>query len=49
MTTAQVVEMSVTVNNTPIQDYTHPDDNTQHTYEMTHGLEPFIASHGDMS
>ena len=47
MTTAQVVEMSVTVNNTPIQDYTHPDDNTQHTYEMTHGLEPFIASHGD--
>ena len=30
MTTAQVVEMSVTVNNnSPIQDYVHPDDQTQ--------------------
>ena len=30
MTTAQVVEMSVTViNNSPIQDYIHPDDKTQ--------------------
>ena len=29
MTTAQVVEMSVTVNNnSPIQDYIHPDDQT---------------------
>ena len=29
MTTAQVVETSVTVNNnTPIQDYVHPDDNS---------------------
>ena len=26
---AQVVEMSVTVNNSPIQDYIHPDDHTQ--------------------
>ena len=26
MTTAQVVETSVTVNNSPIQDYVHPDD-----------------------
>ena len=26
MTTAQVVETSVTVNNSPIQDYDHPDD-----------------------
>ena len=26
MTTAQVVESSVTVNNSPIQDYVHPDD-----------------------
>ena len=32
MTTAQVVEMSVTVNNnSPIQDYVHPDDQTQPT------------------
>ena len=30
MTTAQVVEMSVTVNNnSPIQDFVHPDDQTQ--------------------
>ena len=29
MTTTQVVEMSVTVNNnSPIQDYIHPDDHT---------------------
>ena len=35
MTTAQVVEMSVTVNNnSPIQDYVHPDDQTQ-PFELT--------------
>ena len=33
MTTAQVVETSVTVNNNgAIQDYVHPDDQTQPTY-----------------
>ena len=33
MTTVQVVETSVTVNNnSPIQDYVHPDDHTQPTY-----------------
>ena len=33
MTTAQVVETSVTVNNnSPIQGYVHPDDQTQPTY-----------------
>ena len=26
MTTAEVVEVSVTINNSPIQDYAHPDD-----------------------
>ena len=42
MTTAQVVETSVTVNNnSPIQDYVDPDDRTQPTYEMTPGLRPF--------
>ena len=45
MTTAQVVEMSVTVNkNSPIQDYVHQDDHTQPTYEMTPGFRPFIQS-----
>ena len=33
MTTAQVIETSVTVNNnSPIQDYIHPDDQTQPTF-----------------
>ena len=41
MTTAQVVETSVTVNNSPIQDYVHPDDQTQPTLEMTPGFKPF--------
>ena len=35
MTTAQVVEMSVTVfNNSPIQDYVHLDDHTQPNYDL---------------
>ena len=38
MTTAQVVETSVTVNNnSPIQDYVHPDDQTQPTFETFFG------------
>ena len=42
MTTAQVVETSVTINNnSPIQDYVYSDDQTQPTYEMTHGLKYF--------
>ena len=45
MTTAQVVETSVTVNNnSPIQDYVHPDNHTQPTYEMTPGFKPFTVS-----
>ena len=42
MTTAQVVEMLVTLNNnSPIQDYVHPDDQTQPTFEMTPGFQTF--------
>ena len=33
MITAQVVWMSVTVNNSPIQDYVHPDSLAQPTYK----------------
>ena len=45
MTTTQVVETSVTVNNnSPIQDYVHPDDHTQPTYEMILGFKPFTVS-----
>ena len=37
ITTAQVVETSVTINNnSPIQDYVHPDDHTQPTYLLTY-------------
>ena len=44
MTTAQVVETSVTVNNnSPIQDYVLPDDQTQPTIEMTPGFKPFTV------
>ena len=45
-TTAQVVETSVTVNNnnnSPIQDYVHPDDQTQPTFEMTPVFKPFTV------
>ena len=38
MTTAQVVD-----NNRPIQDYVHPDDKTQPTFEMTPGFKPFTV------
>ena len=44
MTIAQVVEVSVTVNNSPIQDYIHPDNQTQPTFEMTPGFKPFTVS-----
>ena len=41
MTTAQVVETLVTVNNiSPIQDYGYPDDQTQPTFEMTPRFKP---------
>ena len=45
MTTAQVLETSVTVNNnnSPIQDYIHPEDQTQPTFEMTPGYKPFTV------
>ena len=42
MTTAQVVETSVAVNNnSPIQDYVHSDDQTPPTFEMPPGFKPF--------
>ena len=45
MTTAQVVvETSGTVyNDSPIQDYVHPDDQTHSTFEMTPGFKPFTV------
>ena len=40
MTKAQVVETSVTINNSPFQDYAHPDDHSPSTFEMTFGFNP---------
>ena len=40
MTTAQVVETSVSVNNCPFLDYVRPDDHDPPTYEMTPGFKP---------
>ena len=43
MTTAQVVETSVTVNNnSPTQDYALPDEQTQSTFEMFKPLTVLI-------
>ena len=42
ITSPQVVETLVTVNNnSPIQDYVHPDNQTQPTFEMIPGFKPF--------
>ena len=44
MTTTQIVKTSVTVNNSsPIQDYVHPDDQSQPTFEMIPGFKPFTV------
>ena len=44
MTTAHFVETAVTVNNnSPIQDYAHPDDYASSTHEMTPGFKPFTV------
>ena len=46
MTTAQVVETSVTVNNnSPVQDYVHLDNHTQRTYEITPGFNYLLHFH----
>ena len=45
MTTPKAVETSVvTVLNSPVQDYTHPDDHIPPTYEMTPDFKPFKSS-----
>ena len=43
MTTAQVVETSVTVTNKSFQNYTHPDDHTTRTTD-TPGFKPFTTA-----
>ena len=39
---SKVGEVTVN-NNSPIQDYVHPDDQTQHTFEMTPWFKPFTS------
>ena len=39
VTTAQVVETSFTVNNSPIQDYTHPEDHSSPIYTIKRGQD----------
>ena len=47
MTCAQVVETSVNVTtNSPSQDYTHSDDHTPPTHDMTAGFKPFTLLKG---
>ena len=44
MTTPQVVETSVTVNkNSPIQDYVHPDNQTQPNFVLCRYVSPIHA------
>ena len=42
MTAAQVVETSVTVNNSPIQDHLHPADHAQPTYGTTRSCTVYL-------
>ena len=39
----------ITVNNTPIQDYIHPDDHPQPTYKTTPGFKPFTVLDVELS
>ena len=39
-----IVRVNVVNNNSPIQDYVHPDDQTEPTFEMTPGFKPFTIS-----
>ena len=43
VTITQVVETSVSVNNSPIQDYNHLDDYAQATYEMSVEFKPLTV------
>ena len=44
MTTAQVVETSVTVTNSSFQNYTHPDDHTTRTRKLFSDPFPFFVT-----
>ena len=44
MTIARVIETSVTVNNSPIHDYVHPDNHITRTYDLNSALKAFLTS-----
>ena len=49
ITTTQVVDTKDTANNnSPFQEYVHPGDHTQPTYEMTPGFKPFTVYLADI-
>ena len=39
----QFITLVTVNNNSPTQDYVHPDDQTQPTFEMTPGFKPFTV------
>ena len=43
MTTARVVETSVTVKNSPIHDYVHPDNHITRTYDLNPALKALTS------
>ena len=43
MTTARVVETSVTVKNSPIHDYVHPDNHITRTYDLGPALKALTS------
>ena len=43
MTIARVIETSVTVNNSPIHDYVHPDNHITRTYDLNPALKALTS------
>ena len=43
MTTARVIETSVTVNNSPTHDYVHPDNHITRTYDLNPALKALTS------
>ena len=50
MTSAHIVETFINVTtNSPSQDYTHLDDHTLPTYDMTPGFKPFVPCYYEVT
>ena len=44
MTSAQVVQMCVTINDSPIQDYAHPDDHEKNILKTLGGRKRIVLT-----